>query len=131
MFSHIIVNHLCERKVISHMLICFLYNILRYNKPNKSKDHTGNLFLSHFCRKSNRLWDSKIQNSVWITEGLDNGVLDNWNSTVVCLHSSKHKHTLTASIGLTSLAHLSWSVNYELTESYCTCLQSIIKYDNI
>ena len=48
-------------------------------------------------------WDFKIQNSIQITKGLDNGDLDNRSSTVLSLNSNKHKHTLTV---LTDLAFL-------------------------
>ena len=67
--------------------------------------------------------DFKIQNSFQVTEGLDNAISNNRNSTVICLQSKKHKHTLITLTGLAFLAHLSHTVNYKLAESYCTCLQ--------
>ena len=68
--------------------------------------------------------DFKISNSIQITKDLDNGDSDNQSSTVLSLNSNKHKHTLTALTGLAFLIDLSWAVTYELTESYCTRLQS-------
>ena len=56
--------------------------MLRYNKPSKAKNHTDISFITWFCRKSNRLWDFKIQNGIWVTEGSDNGDSDYQGSTV-------------------------------------------------
>ena len=44
----------------------------------KSHNFINNLVL----HKINRVWDIKVQNSVWITEGADNGDSDNQGPTV-------------------------------------------------
>ena len=69
----------------SNIKILILFYQLYYdnnNKPSKSKNHTGISFVTWFCRESNHLLGIKIQNSVRITEGSDNGDLDSWGSTV-------------------------------------------------
>ena len=38
------------------------------------------------------------------------------------LNSNKHRHTLTTLTGLAFLAGPSWTMSYELIESYCTYL---------
>ena len=51
MFLHITVG-LRGRLILLHMLIAFLHSVLRYNKSNNSKHHTGISFITWFCRKS-------------------------------------------------------------------------------
>ena len=53
MFQHIVVNHLCGRPVVSHMLICSPIYLLLRTQPIESKNHTGISFIFLFCRKSN------------------------------------------------------------------------------
>ena len=73
----------CEylaQRIFPSLQYAFLFTVLWYSKPNKSKNYTGISFIIWFCWKSK---DFKIQSSVRITEGLDNGDSDNWGPTVL------------------------------------------------
>ena len=55
---------------------------MQYDKPNKSKFTQAFYLLLGFAENQTVFWDFKIQNSVWITEGSDNGDSDNQGPTV-------------------------------------------------
>ena len=68
---------MADNIVHASMLFCPLYY---YNKPNKSKNHTGIPFITGFAENQRILI---IRNSVRRTEGSDNGDSDNRGPTVL------------------------------------------------
>ena len=80
MFLHIVLNQLRGRPIISHMLILFYplyYDIMSLTSLKITQ--TFHLFLG-FAENQIVIWVFKIKNSIWITEGLDNGDSDNQGS---------------------------------------------------
>ena len=51
------------------------------------------LILLSFAENQGIFWNFKIHNSVWITEGSDNGDSDNRGSTVYSPHTSETRYT--------------------------------------
>ena len=90
-----------------------LFHTLYYDiiSPTSVKLHRHFIYFLVLQKIYSIFWDFKIQNSVRITKGLDNGVSDNRNSAVLRLKRNTYIHTLTALIGLVCLAHL--IVNFE------------------
>ena len=68
------VNELRGHPILSHMLICF--------STHCTMIQAFHLLLG-FAENQGVFWDFKIQNSIRITEGLDNGDSDNRGSTVL------------------------------------------------
>ena len=58
MFLYIMANQLCGWPIISHVKM--LFYPLYYDKPNKSKNHTGISFITCFYKESNHFCDFKI-----------------------------------------------------------------------
>ena len=78
MFLHITVNELCAWPIILHMIRCFSTHCTTYDIISLTSlkiTQTFHLLLS-FAENKIVLWDFKIQNSIWITEGSDNGDSD-------------------------------------------------------
>ena len=84
------VNELHGQLIISHIITCFSYP-LYYDIITLTSLEITKAFhlLLGFAENQGVLWDFKIQNSIRITEGLDNGDLDNRGSTVfIMVHGS-------------------------------------------
>ena len=87
MFLHIALDQLHGQPITLHMLTYFLPTVLRYNKPNKSKNHRHFSYYLVLQKIKLFLWDFGIKNSVRITEGSDNGNSDNQGSTVLTINN--------------------------------------------
>ena len=85
MFLHITVNELRGGPIILYMLICMLFYPLYYDIISLTSLKIIQAFhlLLGFAGNQGIFWDFKIQNSVWIIEGSDNGDSDNRGSTVL------------------------------------------------
>ena len=72
------VNELCGRPIILHILICLSYP-LYYDIISLTSLKITQAFhlLLGFAENQGVLWDFKIQNSIRITKDSDNGDLDN------------------------------------------------------
>ena len=68
------------RLIISHMLICFSTQL--YYDIISLKIIPAFYLLLGYAENQGIFWDFTIKNGVWITEGSDNGDLDNQGSTV-------------------------------------------------
>ena len=77
----------CINIIISQKVIIMLFYPLYYDIISLTSLIITNTFnvLLGFVENQGIFWDFKIQNSIWITEGLDNGDLDNRGSTVLLL----------------------------------------------
>ena len=74
---------MCGQPIILHMLILMLFYSLYYDISLTSLKITQAFhLLLAFAENPIISWYFKIQSSVWITEGSDNGDSDNRGSTV-------------------------------------------------
>ena len=84
MYLHTTVNEFHGQPIISHILICFSYP-LYYDiiSPTSLKITQAFHLLLGFAENQSVFWDFKIQNSIQITKGSDNGDSYNQGPTAI------------------------------------------------